>query len=191
MHERPHRRRRQRHAYEDAGHELFVREFLHDLRRGRRPAVRRGDVRPAILAVLEDEPMHGYQVIRVLEERSGGRWRPSAGSVYPTLQQLQDEGLVQSQEVDGRRTYTLTDEGRSMVATFHAGGHSPLVIVKVDELNDKPDVRREAIQLMRAALQVSKVGSPDARREAHRILAASRRDLYRLLADDAPAEVDA
>jgi DNA-binding PadR family transcriptional regulator len=190
MHERPHRRGRQRHHFDDESHESFVREFLHDLRRGRRPAVRRGDVRPAILAVLEDEPMHGYQVIRVLEERSGGRWRPSAGSVYPTLQQLQDEGLVQSEEIDGRRTYTLTDQGRSMVATFHPDG-SPLVIVKVDELDDKPDVRREAIQLMRAALQVSKVGSPDARREAHRILAASRRDLYRLLADDAPAEVDA
>ena len=98
---------------DDEGHESLVREFLHDLRRGGRSAVRRGDVRPAILAVLEDEPMHGYQVIRVLEERSRGHWRPSAGSVYPTLQQLQDEGLVRSEEIDGRRTYSLTDEGRT------------------------------------------------------------------------------
>ena len=135
--------------------------------------------------------MHGYQIMQELEVRSGGHWRPSAGSVYPTLQQLQDEGLVQSEEVDGRRTYALTDEGRSLVATIHAGAHSPLVTVEVDELDDKPDVRREAIQLIGAAMQVAKVGSPEARREAHRILAASRRDLYRLLADDAPAEVDA
>jgi DNA-binding PadR family transcriptional regulator len=189
MHDRAHRRGGHRDRT-DEGHESFVREFLHDLRRGSRSAVRRGDVRPAILAVLEDEPMHGYQVIRVLEERSGGRWRPSAGSVYPTLQQLQDEGLVRSEEVDGRRTYSLTDEGRTLVATVHPGG-SPLVIVKVGESSESPDVRREAMQLVRAALQVSKVGSVAAQQEARRTLVHARRELYRLLADDEPAEVDA
>jgi DNA-binding PadR family transcriptional regulator len=189
MHDRAHRRggRRDRN---DEGHESFVREFLNDLRRGSRSPVRRGDVRPAILAVLEDEPMHGYQVIRVLEERSGGRWRPSAGSVYPTLQQLQDEGLVRSEEIDGRRTFSLTDEGRSQVATFQAG-RSPLVIVKVGDSKESPDVRREAMQLVRAALQVSKVGSVTAQQEARRTLIDARRELYRLLADDEPAEVDA
>ena len=189
MHDRPHRRARH-HDPTDEGHESFVRDFLHDLRRGSRSPVRRGDVRPAILAVLEDEPMHGYQVIRVLEERSRGRWRPSAGSVYPTLQQLQDEGLVRSEEIEGRRTYSLTDEGRTHVATFDAG-RSPLVIVKVGESDESPDVRREAMQLVRAALQVSKVGSPSAQLEARRALIEARRELYRLLADDEPAEVDA
>jgi DNA-binding PadR family transcriptional regulator len=190
MHDRTHRRGGHRDRTDDEGHESFVREFLNDLRRGGRSAVRRGDVRPAILAVLEDEPMHGYQVIRVLEERSRGRWRPSAGSVYPTLQQLQDEGLVRSEEVDGRRTYSLTDEGRTHVATFHTG-HSPLVIVKVGEADESPDVRREAMQLVRAALQVSKVGSVTAQQEARRTLIEARRELYRLLANDEPAEGDA
>jgi DNA-binding PadR family transcriptional regulator len=183
-------RRAGHHDRTDEGHESFVREFLNDLRRGSRSAVRRGDVRPAILAVLKDEPMHGYQVIRVLEERSRGRWRPSAGSVYPTLQQLQDEGLVRSEEIEGRRTYSLTDEGRSHVATFRAG-RSPFVIVKVGVADESPDVRREAMQLVRAALQVSKVGSLAAQQEARRTLVDARRELYRLLANDEPAEVDA
>ena len=74
-------------------------------------AVRRGEVRPLILAALASRPMHGYEVIQELEAQSGGRWRPSAGSVYPTLQQLADEGLVTGEDVDGRRTYTLTDDG--------------------------------------------------------------------------------
>ena len=148
MHDRAHRRGGHRDRT-DEGHESFVREFLHDLRRGSRSAVRRGDVRPAILAVLEDEPMHGYQVIRVLEERSGGRWRPSAGSVYPTLQQLQDEGLVRSEEVDGRRTYSLTDEGRTLVATVHPGG-SPLVIVKVDPTKGAAALQIASDTLVRA-----------------------------------------
>src|SRR5262245_50022324 len=87
-----------------------LRDFFGHGRHG--PIVRRGEVRTHILAALRDKPMHGYEVIQELEAQSEGRWRPSAGSVYPTLQQLADEGLVTSEEVDGRRTYTLTDAGR-------------------------------------------------------------------------------
>ena len=95
------------------------RESLHAvfgaLRAGR-DAVRRGDVRPAMLAMLNESPMHGYQLMRELEERTGGRWRPSAGSIYPTLQQLEDEGIVTASEQDGRRVFTLTDKGRKVAA---------------------------------------------------------------------------
>src|SRR6188472_4443264 len=80
--------------------------------RGRGRGARRGDVRSAILALLAESPMHGYQIITELGERSGGEWRPSAGSVYPTLQQLEDEGLVRSEASDGRRVMALTDAGR-------------------------------------------------------------------------------
>src|SRR5262245_3787599 len=121
-------RRGRRSAHRDPGRAWF-REFLLDFRNGK-PSVRRGDVRTAILTALQDEPMHGYQVIRVLEDRSGGHWRPSAGSVYPTLQQLEDEGLVRSEEIDGRRTYRLTDEGQKYTATL-ADTQSPLVVVRV------------------------------------------------------------
>ena len=89
---------------------------------GRGGMVRRGEIRPLILAVLATKPMHGYEVITELQAQSGGRWRPSAGSVYPTLQQLADEGLVTSEEVDGRRVYALTDEGKAAAAA----GPAPL-----------------------------------------------------------------
>src|SRR5262249_36540539 len=89
----------------------------HEMSRGRgrgrgRHRVRRGDVRSAILALLDDRPMHGYEMITELEERTGGRWRPSAGSIYPTLQLLEDEGLVSAEEVEGRRVYSLTEAGQ-------------------------------------------------------------------------------
>ena len=90
---------------------------------GRGRATRRGEVRTAILALLAEQPMHGYQVITELTERSDGAWRPSAGSVYPTLQQLADEGLVRDTEVEGRKVYELTDAGREAVE--HARKDAP------------------------------------------------------------------
>src|SRR6516165_12660187 len=77
---------------------------------GRR--MRRGQIRTVILISLREEPAHGYEVMRRLEEMSGGLWRPSPGSVYPHLQMLEDEGLVQSSEAEGSRTYALTEAGR-------------------------------------------------------------------------------
>jgi DNA-binding PadR family transcriptional regulator len=144
--------------------------------------VRRGEVRLLILGALALRPMHGYEVIQELEEQSGGRWRPSAGSVYPTLQLLADEGLVTSDEVDGRRTYTLTDEGRAAAAA------APPRSDWSTETGRGPDLRRPALELARAALQVAAVGTPHARREADRILTDARRQLYRLLAEDEPAD---
>jgi DNA-binding PadR family transcriptional regulator len=125
--------------------------------------------------------MHGYEVIGALEARSGGRWRPSAGSVYPTLQLLADEGLVTSEELDGKRVYSLTPAGRAAVATgpapepWTAGG------------DGGPDLREAAMGLMGAVAQVERVGSIAARGEALRILTEARRRLYGLLASDDPA----
>jgi DNA-binding PadR family transcriptional regulator len=126
--------------------------------------------------------MHGYQVIQELESRSGGRWRPSAGSVYPTLQQLEDEGLVRSEELDGRRTYTLTDEGRA--ASEHITRLRRHPWFDKDAGREAIDLRRLALQLVGAAIQVKRMGSPEANREARDILVDSRRRLYRLLAED-------
>ena len=144
-----------------------------------RGRLRRGEIRPLILATLLTRPMHGYEIIQELEAQSGGRWRPSAGSVYPTLQQLADEGLVTSDEVDGRRTYTLTDEG---LAAADANPASERWSEGVAD--DEPDLRSLAIQLMGAVMQVQRVGSPHARSETTRILTDARRQAYRLLADD-------
>src|SRR5262245_63560641 len=99
-------RQRSRHGY-----------GRHEMRGGRgygrgRHRVRRGDVRSAVLALLDDRPMHGYEIITELEERTGGRWRPSAGSIYPTLQLLEDEGLVTAEQTEGKRVFSLTEAGR-------------------------------------------------------------------------------
>jgi DNA-binding PadR family transcriptional regulator len=156
--------------------------------RGRGSMIRRGEIRPLILAVLAAKPMHGYEVITELEAQSGGRWRPSAGSVYPTLQQLSDEGLVTSEEIDGRRVYALTDEGKAAAA---AGPRSPWSDAGRGHGND---VRHLARQVAEAALQVQRVGSPEAAIAAQQILIDTRAKLYGLLAadsgstDDAPAD---
>ncbi|HEY7736887.1 MAG TPA: PadR family transcriptional regulator [Candidatus Limnocylindrales bacterium] len=179
-----HDRQRQRRTHhrepglDRPGH--WFRDSFDPLRMGR-ASVRRGDVRPAILAALQESSMHGYQVIQELEARSGGRWRPSAGSVYPTLQQLEDQGLVQSEEVDGRRTYTLTDEGRKVAVATPAGRHPWF---DPDAGRDAIEIRETAFQLVGAAIQVSRMGSPEAKRRARDILVDSRRRMYRLLADD-------
>jgi DNA-binding PadR family transcriptional regulator len=154
-------------------------ELFQPLRFGR-AMVRRG-VRSAILAVLVDRPMHGYQVIQELEQLTGGRWRPSAGSVYPTLQQLEDEGLVRSEELDGRRVYTLTESGNEAAAKSRLRKHPWF-----DNGSGKRpmDLRRLAVQVIGGAIQVSRVGSEDAQRQARAILIDTRKRMYGLLAED-------
>jgi DNA-binding PadR family transcriptional regulator len=145
---------------------------------GRRQQVRRGDVRAAILAVLADKPMHGYQVMQELGQRSGGAWTPSAGSVYPTLQQLEDEGLVHGEEQEGRRVYSLTDQGRETAAK--ASGTAPW---DLDAEGDQ-DARQAFMLLAQAAMQVYQVGNAAQIAEARTILVNARRELYGLLARD-------
>ena len=145
--------------------------------------IRRGEIRPLILAALATRPMHGYELIGELEAQSGGRWRPSAGSVYPTLQQLADEGLVTSEDVDGRRVYTLNDAGRAAAST---GGPMPWA----DRDTRHGDFHRLFRQVAEAAMQVDRVGSARAREDAQRILTDARAGLYRVLADDGAAPSD-
>lgn len=80
---------------------------------GRRRFFESGGVRLALLSLLNEGPKHGYQLMKEMEERSGGLYRASAGSVYPTLQLLEDEDLIQSEQQEGKRTYRITDRGRA------------------------------------------------------------------------------
>ena len=150
-----------------------------------RGVVRRGDVRSAILALLLEGPMHGYQVMQQLSDRSGGLWQPSAGSIYPTLQQLEDEGLVVASEQDGRRIFSLTDTGRTAAAERAARGPAPW---QVAGANEATDVRRMVVGLFEAVNQVTKVGSPEDVASAAAILTQARRDIYRLLAQDTTSD---
>jgi DNA-binding PadR family transcriptional regulator len=149
---------------------------------GRGQQVRRGDVRQALLMLLAESPMHGYQMITELTERSAGAWRPSAGSVYPTLQQLEDEGLVRVEEQDDRRVYQLTDAGRELTSRSERVS-PPWEIAGPD---GSPDLRRVGVQVMSAAMQVMRDGDPRMRADAYALLADCRRSLYRLLAEDDP-----
>src|SRR5580704_10915094 len=118
---------------------------------GRR--MRRGAIRTAILLALREEPAHGYEVMRRLEEMSGGLWRPSPGSVYPHLQMLEDEGLVRSSEQDGSKTYQLTDAGSAEAAAV------PTMPWESAEGEDViRQLRHSMGQLMMAAKQLSGAG---------------------------------
>lgn len=159
-------------------------------RRGGR--ARRGDVRTAALLLLAEEPRNGYQIMQALEQRSGGAWRPSPGSVYPALQQLEDEGLIRSEEQDGRKLYRLTDEGRQFVADRGEDQPAPWDQMAGDVSPDAWALMQTARETAMALMQVMQTGSDAQRKEAQRILAGTRRDLYRLLADghDGAAEDD-
>src|SRR3954467_9948245 len=158
-------------------------------RRGRRGGpggrARRGDVRAAALALLSERPMHGYEMIQELEERTGGVWRPSPGAVYPALQLLEDQGLVTADAEAGKRLFSLTDAGRGEAAK--AGERTPWddVTAGIDPAQFK--LRDALAPIALAAQQVAMAGTPTQLAAAVEILAETRRKLYALLAED-PAD---
>jgi DNA-binding PadR family transcriptional regulator len=149
--------------------------------RGRRAG--RGDIRAAILALLAGESMHGYQIIRELGERTGGAWNPSPGSVYPTLQQLEDEELVQQQgSGTGRRVYELTDAGREAAAALPSP--APWEQVAAEAHDEHGDLRSLVFQVLGAVRQVAMAGTPGQREKAQEVLRETRRSLYGILAEE-------
>jgi DNA-binding PadR family transcriptional regulator len=150
----------------------------------RGPRARRGDVRAAALLLLAEEPRNGYQIMQEIERRSDGVWRPSPGSVYPALAQLEDEGLVRVEERDGRRTYALTDAGRAYVQDRRDD-----LVAPWDEMSDSVDddvssLFGEIRQVGMAVVQIGHMGNPRQIAEARTVLANARRALYSLLAGD-------
>lgn len=142
----------------------------------------RGDVRAAVIALLAEKPMHGYQIISEIGERSGGAWKPSAGSVYPTLQLLADEGLITAEEQGGRKTYSLTDAGitESEEAADKAapwenvGGRAPSHLAALP---------KAGMELASATAQLARTGSPEQVQEGVAVLEDARRRLYAILAE--------
>lgn len=150
---------------------------------GRGRKAKRGDVRAAILALLTEEPRNGYQIIQEIDRRSEGGWKPSPGAVYPALQQLTDEGLVLSEESDGRKSFRLTEAGRAYVAE-----HADEVRAPWEEMTpDVDDSTWEMMNLARqsgfAMLQILQTGSDAQIHQAKQILTETRRKLYQILAD--------
>jgi DNA-binding PadR family transcriptional regulator len=143
----------------------------------------RGDVRAAVLALLLEKPMHGYQIIAEIGERSGGSWKPSPGSVYPTLQMLTDEGLLKAEESGGRKTYSLTDEGR-FAAEAEADKPAPWETSGARDAGRAGTLAKAGIELAQAAAQVGRTGSPEQVKEAVGVIEEARRKLYSILAQD-------
>jgi DNA-binding PadR family transcriptional regulator len=130
--------------------------------------------------------MHGYQIMQELEERSGGGWQPSPGSIYPTLQQLADEGLIVSRSVDGKNVFSLTEEGATTVQATE--GPPPWERFADEGGAPYANLKRSMFQLGAAARQVAAAGSPGQVEEANKILNDARRALYRILAEDGEAD---
>ena len=150
--------------------------------RGRR---RRGDVRLAVLMLLREEPRNGYQLMQEIEARSEGRWRPSPGSVYPTLAQLEDEGLIRAEAAEGgRRAYQLTDEGRSYVEAHPDEVRAPWDVVAGAVGDTAIEMRNLVGQVNMAAFQVVSAGTEGQISQARQVLTDTRKALYRLLAAD-------
>ena len=151
--------------------------------RGRGRGGRRPNVRAALLALLTERPMHGYEMIQELEQRTGGMWRPSPGSVYPTLQLLEDEGLITSTTEGGRKSFTLTEAGQAE-ATEAAAQAPWSAFEAAGTVNSWQDIREAAIGTMNALRQVLRNGTDDQRTRAAEVLDEARRKLYAILAED-------
>ena len=140
----------------------------------------KGEVRAAVLALLAERPMHGYQIIREIEERSGGSWKPSAGSVYPTLQLLADEGVISAEESNGRKIYSLTESGREEAAGSHHA--SPWAAAGSTTGAGAGSLPKAGIELAQAAAQVGRTGSAEQVQQAVAVLEEARRRIYSILA---------
>ena len=150
---------------------------------GRGRKARRGDIRTATLLLLAEEPRNGYQIMQEVQERSEGAWSPSPGSVYPALQQLEDEGLIRAQQVDARKLFALTDAGRARVAEREPGSPAPWEQIGAESSGRAFELGRTMRELAFAFVQVMRTGSDTQMAKAESALAAARRELYRILAD--------
>jgi DNA-binding PadR family transcriptional regulator len=194
---RPQEGRRERHGPGHHRHEEFPdfggwRKFRHDHgeHRGHGPRgggrggrARKGDVKAAILALLAERPMGGYEMIQELEDRTGGVWRPSPGSIYPTLQLLEEQGLIEAGETAGKKHYDLTEAGRAALSEL--GADRKPWEEAIEGINPNYwQLGGSLFQIMVAARQVAEAGDEAQKAEAVEILADTRRRLYALLAGD-------
>jgi DNA-binding PadR family transcriptional regulator len=152
---------------------------------GGRGRARRGEVRVALLLLLAEEPHNGYQLMQAIEERSDGRWRPSPGSVYPTLAQLEDEGLIRSVERDGTKLFEITDAGRAQLAE-RGDATAPWDEGDADGEQDI-SMRGLIAEIATAAMQVARFGDREQVEQAARTLSEARRALYGILANGTDA----
>jgi DNA-binding PadR family transcriptional regulator len=144
---------------------------------------RRGDIRTAALLLLAEEPRNGYSMMQEIEERSNGVWRPSPGSVYPALAQLEDEGLIRSEEVDGRKRFAITDAGRQALADRPADAPAPWDTLAGGVSRDVQELIGLLKQVAIASTQLVQTATESQLAEAKQVLSETRRAIYKILAD--------
>lgn len=156
-------------------------------RAGRRggPRGRRGDVRAAILKLLTDRPMHGYEMIQEIHERSRQLWKPSPGSIYPTLQLLVDEGLLTSSESEGsRKLFELTADGRAAAEKIPTAPWDAIAAGLKEEDPTAAGLRNAVGQLMGAVAQSTHAATPEQQQRISDAVNNARREIYQILAED-------
>lgn len=180
--ERDHGRRHHGHESDGPGFGLWdtFESLRTDFERRGAPRRGRGDVRAAILMLLTEESMHGYQIIREIEKRSDGAWKPSPGSVYPTLQLLADEGLIYAQEADGKKTYSLTEKGTDEVETSRP---APWETLRSRDSARSGLLTKSAAKLGEAVILILRGGVPTQVHEAATVIDEARNKLYTILAE--------
>src|ERR1700732_2065748 len=151
--------------------------------RGRGRKARRGDIRTAALLLLAEEPRNGYQIMQEVEQRSEGVWRPSPGSVYPALAQLEDEGLIRSEQIEGRKLFVITDEGRALLAERDSEAPAPWEQISGEVSDEAFEAKHLLRDVAVAFTQVIRTGSDAQVGKAREVMNRTRKDLYRILAD--------
>ncbi len=181
------------HAHTTPPHVAFLRHGPHPMgppeafarfSRGRGRRSKRGDVRAAVLLLLDEQPRNGYQLIQELEQRSNGTWRPSPGSVYPVLSQLEDEGLVVLVGAESGRTYQLTDQGREILAERREAFGCPWDDAAAGVSEPRVELIRSLRSVAAAIRQVMEAGNDDQVRQTVDLIKESRRSIYKILAED-------
>jgi DNA-binding PadR family transcriptional regulator len=173
FHERGPRMGYQNFGAQGRGREAFREAFAHGWRGGGR--ARRGDIKFLILEVLTEGPRHGYDIIMELEKKSNGRYRPSPGSVYPTLTLLEEGGYVTGDTAEGKRIFTITDRGRELLTKKPADASA--------EADDGIDLRGSAIKLSAAVIQAARASDADSQAKVRDVLDTARREIYKILAE--------
>jgi len=150
--------------------------------RGRGGRMRRGGTQAAILALLAEQPMHGYQIIQELATRSNGAWTPGAGSVYPALEQMEAQGLISGEQQDDKRVYSITDKGREQAQRRQAHDHAPWDEA-FETSGPRNELRQSVFALFHAAQQVGRTGTDEQVAKAVDLVDQARKAVYLILAE--------
>lgn len=157
---------------------------------GGRHRARRGAIVDAVLQLVAERPMHGYELITELEARSDGRWRPSPGTMYPALTRMEEKGLLVAEEVDGKKLFSLSDEGRARLASrLEERDEDAPAPWDEHASGGRGDLRRHVSEIMGQARQIGRFGTAEQIEAAGVVFDDTRRRLYAILADsraDAP-----